>query len=177
MLRIEPKVDFVAGLESDFLPFRTLTTELLETARHNGGDIDILASMDKVVFLLLKQLLSEEDVALYLKTQAFFVNILTRPPKTDLMWRRILDDVTIYEWILWYCSLEPRQGFPVPSNSPELSKQKKTIGQSRLLALVAKVDCEHIRISHHRDLERYVFDSPIKIFYLGFNKGPMRGAT
>lgn len=163
VLDIVPKIDFIAGLKSESSAINSVTVELLEKAKKDQGDNGILASMNEVMQLLVQQLLLTDNLELHLKIQKLLENILVRPGySTELMWRRIMKDRNIYHNFFWICSLIPRlrtneqDCIRVPQyvDGIGLSEKKRTIAQSRLLALLAKIDDPRTRQSHHLDIEK-----------------------
>ena len=163
ILRIEPEVDFIAGLKSESLPIRTLIIDLLERAKTRNGAGDIVAGMKEVVQLLVQELLLADDLGLQLKISKLFEDLLSRPGiENPLLWRRLLDDREIYHTFFWICGLPPafetseyrRIHIPQLVNGKRLTQKQKTVAQSRLLALLAKIDHPQIRQSHNLDVER-----------------------
>ena len=163
VLEIVPKIDFVAGLRSESSAVNSITVELLQKAKNDNGDLGVLASMGEVVQLLVQQLLLTEDLKLHMKLQDYLEDILVRPGySSPLMWRRILGDRNIYHNFFSICSLTPRLPtnerdcirLPQYLNGKELVEKKRTIAQSRLLALIAKIDDPRIRQSHHLSIEK-----------------------
>ena len=163
VLDIVPKIDFAAGLKSESIAINCITVELLEKAKDDNGDLGILATMNEVVQLLVQQLLLTNDLELHLKIQKLLEDVLVRPGySSPLMWRRILGDRNIYHNFFWICSLTPRLRtnehdcirIPQYVGGTGLSGSKRTVAQSRLLALLAKTDDPRIRQSHHEDIEK-----------------------
>ena len=163
VLDIVPKIDFVAGLKSESFAINSITVELLEKAKNDNGDRGILASMNDVVQLLVQQLLLTDDAELHLKILKLLEDVLVKPGySSPLMWRRILGDRNIYHNFFWICSLTPRLRtneqdcirIPQYTDGKGLGEKKRTIAQSRLLALIAKIDDPRIRQSHHLDIEK-----------------------
>ena len=163
VLDIVPKIDFVAGLQSESFAINRVTVELLEKAKNDNGDRGILASMNDVVQLLVQQLLLTDDPELHLKILKLLEDVLVRPGySSPLMWRRILGDRNIYHNFFWICSLTPRLRtneqdcirIPQYTDGKGLGEKKRAIAQSRLLALIAKIDDPQIRQSHHLDIEK-----------------------
>ena len=163
VLNIVPKIDFVAGLKSGSSAINSITVDLLEKAKHDYGDLGILSSMNEVVQLLVQQLLLTDDIELHLKIQKLLEDTLVRPEySSQLMWRRIFGDRNIYHNFFWICSLGPRRytnehdciQIPQYMDEKKLGEKKRTIAQSRLLALLAKIDDPRTRQSHHLDIEK-----------------------
>lgn len=156
VLEIDPEVNFVAGLKSESVPINTVTVDLLARAKYANGDGDILASMNDVVHLLVRQLLLTENVALQLQIQNLFEDLLMATEHdTRLMWRRVFGDRDIYHTFFWICSINPRLQLDERTRShvyehvENLSYKKKSIAQSRLLALLVKIDDPLLRQSYH----------------------------
>ena len=163
VLDITPNIDFIAGLRSESSAINNITVELLEKAKNNNGDRGILASMNEVVQLLVQQLLLTDNIELHLRIKKLLEDILVRPGySSPLMWRRIFGDRNIYHNFFWICSLTPRLRtnehdcirIPQYLDGKQLGEKKKTIAQSRLLALLAKIDDPRLRQSHHLDIEK-----------------------
>ena len=147
ILSIEPKVDFVSGLLAPSPPINLMTLDLLGRATSNRSDVGIFAGMADVVLVLVRAWLCADDVAVHQRAQSVLEACLVGPQSSELMWRRLLGDKDVYGLIFSICSLKPigREGWP--------SKNKKTIAQGRLLALLPKIDSHELRVSQCREVE------------------------
>ena len=154
VMSIEPKVDFLTGLSASSMPINLVTLELLEKANCSTSDVGIVASMPEVVQALVRLWLCAQEVAVHQKAQSLLEQFLIGSQSNELMWRRILGDKDIYGSIFSLCSLETLglDGQP--------NKNDKTIAQGRLLALLAKLDSQEVRISQCPEVEeRYGADN------------------
>lgn len=157
---IDPRVDFVAGLKSQSIPINVVTVDLLQMAASDDGGGDILATMNEVVYELIKQLLLTSEASLNLEIEKLLDTLLTNSVyKSQLMWRRLLGDRDIYHTFFWICSLETptnlsRVRMDQSLDGEKLSRNKKTTAQSRLLSLMSKIDDPQLRQSHHLDIEK-----------------------
>lgn len=136
ILEIDPSVDFGAGLTSESIPINMVTVELLAKAKYNSDDggtfsplpggasanftssTGTLATMNRVVHLLVQQLLLTDVETLHLRIQDLLVGLLTAPHSNLSIWRRVLDDRDIYETFFWYVSSEP-QCMPTSRRLPQ----------------------------------------------------------
>ncbi|KAL8706682.1 MAG: hypothetical protein Q9201_000316 [Fulgogasparrea decipioides] len=157
VLEIRPPVDLQAGLKAPSPPINLLTLALLEKAAFSRSDAGIVAGKPDVVAALIELWLSISDTAVAQRAHEVLLGLLTadddgQPPVTaaynqSLMWRRVFRDKDIYGSIYRICSLSNA------GQKGQLSKRDKTVAQARLLALLAKIDCESIRLSQIAEVE------------------------
>lgn len=152
VLKIDPPVDFTAGLTIDSPPINLATLRLLEKASSSASNAGIVAGKPEVVAALVRQWLCTHDASVAQKATTVLTKLLcvdagtpfrdeerpsfpvdehfTPPMGYGLMWRRLFHDKDIYELMYSICSLTTagREGQP--------SKRDKTVAQSRLLDFV-----------------------------------------
>ncbi|KAL8686936.1 MAG: hypothetical protein Q9218_006753 [Villophora microphyllina] len=159
VLKIQPAVDFQAGLKTPSSSINLVTLSLLDKARSSRSDVGIVAGKPEVVAALIELWLSTPDTAVARRAHSVLLGLLTADDESSspmtpshnqsLMWRRVFRDKDTYGLIYQICSLT------TAGQDGQLSKRDKTVAQARLLDFVAKIDCDAIRSTQIAEVESH----------------------
>lgn len=171
ILALDLPVDFGAGLRAPLPSINKLTLNLLQRAIYSAADCGILAGAPEPVKSLVELWLSTEDagvakICLQLLLSLLDTDVSERenPLYKDktavgagqgLMWKRIFQDVDVYGSLFSMCAEKTPRNAPGKS-ALELSRNRKSVAQSRLfdfIAEVSRMDWGAISTSHIRDVE------------------------
>ncbi|MCJ1308011.1 hypothetical protein MMC25_001661 [Agyrium rufum] len=161
---IEPRVDYVAGLQPGATPINRVVLKLLEKASYSAGDAGIVAGHPDLVRALITLWLCAEDATIAQKCLYVLVKLLNarfatpeegRPPPMEayrpgpsyassldqgLMWRRLVNDKDVYGLIFAICSPKGKDPF-------HMTERQKTTAQGRLLDFLL-IYADHPMVCH-----------------------------
>lgn len=164
ILRLDPPVDFVVGLDVAAQPFNLLLLDLLAKAADNPSDAAHVAGMPGVIRALVYLWLVTEDVGIAGRAAATLLRLLkvdlpglaldpdivAATTGQGLVWRRLFGDRDVYGLLYSICGLQGH-------SDQSLSKRVKTVAQSRLMEVVpqlGRMSWNHLTTSHHADIEQ-----------------------
>ena len=170
ILRIEPPIDFVAGLSVSSSPINQATLGLLQTASNNVNDVGMIAARPEIISALLKLWLLTDHTSVAEQAQRLITSfILSELPVSagtassdqttmeldvsieslgrGLMMRRLTRDKDIYRLFFKICSVQTL-------DDPGYTDKRRTIAQARLLDLLKKFFLlREFNTSQIRDIE------------------------
>ena len=176
VLKFEPQVDFVGGLNVAALPYNRLMLELLSKAKHAPNDLTALANQPDIVAALVTLWLATDDVGVadyaghvledLLEADQEKVSVATHGigdaessshGGQGLLWRRLFGDRDIYSLLFSACT----------ATSAEQQK-KASLAKARLLAFaprLGRLDWSYLTRSHHQNVEKqYGVEPPFEGF-------------
>lgn len=169
VLKLQPPVDFVAGLGLLAAPFNDLFLTLIQKAAQSSRDAAVLASMPDVVHALILLWLASPRSGVADRAGSIILQLLAADKEASdvtmhgvgddsanqhggqgLIWRRVFHDKTIYRLFYSVTSLKG-------PDFPEMGKREKSLAQARLMSLLPKIgvlDWIYISSSHIQEVEK-----------------------